>query len=141
MAIGPGIKKVTTPALLRERWVRLVALTEGRVRDLVDLADVVSEGSVRDEGGTSTYYGSTSILIGSEALDGVPLDVFAHALRCDPHARLRIVRVASREATSRMPGSPAAVELEIGIEVSRGRIEISVDVVARLAARPSAIAE
>ncbi len=139
MAAGPGLKKAHAPTLFRERWVRLVALTEGRVRDLVERADVLSEGGVRDEGGVPTYYGTTSIVLALEWTPEMAPEIVLHALRYDPHVRLRIVRIAHREAASRIVAATAAVHHEIAIELAPPRITITVDVVARLAAATTAM--
>jgi len=141
MALGPGLKKAKLPALLRERWVRLLALTEGRIRELVDEADIISEGGVREESGVSTYYGTTSLIIGTDVLEGASTEVITHVLRCDPHTRLRLVRVAHREATSRIAGRAGALSLEMEIDVTAQRITIRIDAVARVMSRHRAVAD
>ena len=141
MAIGPGLKKAKLPPLLRERWVRLLAVTEGRVRDLVDGADIVSEGGMKDEAGVPTYYGTTHLIIRADAFEGIESEVVAHVLRSDPHTRLRVVRVAHREATSRILGRPSRLLLDIEIDIKPNCITIAVDVVARVTDKSRAIAE
>lgn len=139
MQRGPGLKKVTLAPLFRERWVRLVSLTEGRMRDVLEQADVVSEGGVRDEGGVLTYYGTTSLLIGRELFTPSNADVVRHALTFDPHTRTRIGRIAHREASSRMPSPPTSFQIELELEVTEKRITIAVDVVAKLAVVTTAL--
>jgi hypothetical protein len=141
MAKGPGLRKIDLPKLFRERAVRLVSLSDGRMREIVESADVVSEGATREEASGLVYYGSTSIVLAGEPVAHVGRDLVVFALRHDPHTRLRLVRVAYREAASRVPSAALAFHHEIALDVSDRRIVVSVDVMARLASAPSAMGE
>lgn len=134
----PGLAKVRTPPILRYRAVRLMAALDGRVRDLIDGADVMSEGATRTEGGASIYYGSTSLLFEADSGE-LRDDVLGHLAEIfcqDPHARLRAVRIAYREALSRARAPLGPVKAELTVDRNARGLTLCVDVVAPLVASP-----
>ncbi|MCK6593235.1 MAG: hypothetical protein L6Q76_37235, partial [Polyangiaceae bacterium] len=104
----PGLAKVKTAPILKRRRTELFAALGGRILDLVEGASVLSEGKPRREGSGLVYYGTTSLLftrqsLGGNVPDGEAADLLL-ALENDPHARLQLVRIAHREASSRASG-------------------------------------
>lgn len=132
----PGLAKVRAPALVTRRRVELVALHEGRWRGIVERADVVSEGQSRVEPDGVVYYGTTSLIFGVEPDAGeLPrerLELLAALLRNDPHARLRALRVAQREANARAGGPLGPLHAEMTFEATARGVAITIDVTARL---------
>jgi hypothetical protein len=130
----PGIVKIRSAPLLVRRTVALVALVEGRWRDLVARADVMSEGGAKEEEGQLVYYGSTSLLFAAESAGGeVPderLREIALVARHDPHLRLRALRIAHREAQARAGAPLGAIRAEIAVSVSSRGVAVGVDVTA-----------
>jgi hypothetical protein len=134
----PGIAKVRTPPLVQRREVRLLAPLEGHWRDLLEAADIVSEGVCREEARGRTYYGTTSLLVlarteGGPLPDG-ELEHLAHIVRTDPHVRLRAVRVAYREAIVRAASPLEPVHAELSVSCGPRGLILAVDVVATLGA-------
>jgi hypothetical protein len=133
----PGLAKVRVPPLLERRTVLLSAASAGRWREIVEGADVVSEGRTRPEGERLVYYGSTSVLLLARAAGGeLPDDEvasFAALLRADPHVRLRVLRIARREAAARAGGPLGTLRAEIDVGTSARGVSLLVEVVARLA--------
>ncbi|APR76351.1 Hypothetical protein A7982_01698 [Minicystis rosea] len=90
---------------MQRRQVELVSAAAGPLGDIVEGADVVSEGRTEMEGGRLVYYGSTSVLLLQASAGGTVPDADAAALaavlRRDPHVRLRVLRIAHREASAR----------------------------------------
>lgn len=133
---SPGLAKVRAAPLVQRRRVELCTAQSGRWREILEDADVVSEGAVRAEDGVLIYYGTTSVLLLRSSSGGAlpDLDVasLAAIVRLDPHVRLRALRIAHREASARA-GSPIGVlraDIAVGA-VARG-VVISVEVTARL---------
>jgi hypothetical protein len=133
----PGLAKIRTVPLLRRRNVTLVLADAGPMRDIVEGADVVSEGEVRIEAGAPWYYGSTSVLLlrtsAGGALPDAEIEALAAVLRSDPHARLRVLRIAHREATARSGGTLDTLRAEIDVSASARGVALLVEVVARVA--------
>lgn len=132
----PGLAKVKTPPILRRRPTELVAALGGRVLELIEAASVMSEGETRREAGDHVYYGTTSLLFSPKSLGGVLPDAsatdLAFAFENDPHARLHIVRIAHREASSRAIGSLGPVQAELRVEVTAKGVMVLVDVEAQV---------
>jgi hypothetical protein len=137
---SPGLVKIRAVPLVQQRRVELCTAHAGRWRDILDAADVVSEGRARQEGAESVYYGSTSVLLPRRSSGGTlpDLDVgsLAAVLRRDPHVRLRALRIAHREAQIRAGAAMRTVLAEIQINEAERGVIIAVEVVARLA-RPA----
>ncbi len=134
---SPGVAKIRGVPLVQRRTVQLSSVSTGRLREIVDAADVVSEGRTLAEGGRLVYYGSTSVLLLRRSAGGdVPdLDVptLAALLRVEPHVRLRVLRIAQREAAARAGGPLGTLLAEIDVAASARGVALLVDVVARLA--------
>jgi hypothetical protein len=119
--------------------VDLVIVESGPLGDLVETADVVSEGRTEAEAGALVYYGSTSVLLlrrgAGGGLPDLEISALAALLRRDPHVRLRVLRIAHREATARAGGPLGTVRAEIDVSPSARGVALLVEVVARLARR------
>jgi len=111
------------------RSVLLARPADGRWHDLFETADIVSEGSVRDEAGGRVWYGSTSLLVRTEEL---PPAFLASLLARDVHVRLRAVRTAHREACLRAPVGLGRLDCEIRARPCQGGVRMDVDVQAPL---------
>ena len=134
---GPGLAK-TRPDHARRRFVarrsvELVGLFEGPMRALVDGADVMSEGGISDDAEGTSYYGSTSLLLRTADLDGTDVPLFAAAVARDPHARLRALRIAHREAVTRAGGPIETISAEVSIRTDARGVLLIVEVSARVA--------
>jgi len=106
---------------------------------MFDDADVVSEGSVRTEAQGRFWYGSTSLILPAAASDA---PFYAAVANRDIHVRLRALRAAHREASSRAPGRLGRLSCEVRIVADRCGVRIDVDVQAplierRMTARPN----
>ena len=110
----------------------LVRASNARWREMFDRADVVSEGSVREEPQGRVWYGTTSLI-----LPAPPADVafFAAVAERDVHVRLRALRAAHREAASRAPGRLGRLSCEVRITADPRGVRIDVDVQAPLIER------
>ncbi|HZF51563.1 MAG TPA: hypothetical protein VE093_23065 [Polyangiaceae bacterium] len=130
----PGLAKVKTAPILKRRSAELIAALGGRILELVETASVISEGQARREGGEVVYYGTTSLLFPRRSLGGSLPDEsaadLAVAFENDPHARLHIVRIAHREASSRASGQLGPVQAELRVEVTPRGVVVLVDVAA-----------
>jgi len=95
------LAKTRGERLLRTRHISFVRTSDGRFRDLLDSADVISEGAARAEGTGPVWYGSTSLIVAVpfEGLEERAL--FAEVAARDPHVRVRAIRIAKREASIR----------------------------------------
>lgn len=122
---GPGIAKIRRVPLVRTAVRELAASLDGRWRELLEAADIVSEGAVRVERGGPRYYGTTSLVIEAPGED------VAKIAASDPHLRVRAVRIAVREAGTRAAGSLARVRVELSFRRSGvGGVCVVADVVA-----------
>lgn len=132
----PGIAKIRAVPLVNERHLTLTAPNFGRWRELLDGADVMSEGRSKDELGELVYYGSTSLLIASVSGGGALPDLWivglARLLAHDPHVRLRAVRVAQREAIARADAPLGPIRAELSVSASPRGVSLLVDVTARV---------
>jgi hypothetical protein len=131
----PGLIKVRAAPLLQRRTVDLALLPGGRWQDIVDGADVVSEGRTETEGHRRVYYGSTSVLLLRRSAGGqLPDEDLARLValvRVDPHVRLRVLRIARREAASRAGEPLGTVRAEIDVSACTRGVSLLVEVVAR----------
>jgi hypothetical protein len=137
----PGLAKARALPLVRTHRMLLVRTADAPWRDLFERADVVSEGGVRDEGGTRTWYGSTSLLLANDGdASGPEVDasLLAALAARNAHVRLRALRVAHREASLRAPGRLGRFVCEIHITSSPRGLRIDVDVQAPLIERRTA---
>ncbi len=139
--IGPGLVKVGKLQAVAHRTVPLVALREGWVANLLDEADVVSEGSVVQELDGPAYYGTTSVhcavtaeAAASEASSALGAGQLTAVLLADPHARLRLIRLAHREAAVRAGGPLGVLQAELSGEVLRRGGELTIAIVVDVSA-------
>jgi hypothetical protein len=99
---------------------------------MFEAADVMSEGALRRESKATVYYGTTSILLLVQSKGGqIPDDALVQCLqllRFDPHARLRAVRVAWREAAVRAAVPLGQLRAELAFSATPIGVKIDVDV-------------
>lgn len=118
-----------------------VAIEDGPAQLLVETADVVSEGLARIEAAGSVYYGTTSVLLVASARGGTLPDVdvenLSILLASDPHLRLRVLRIAVREARARAQGELGPVSAEMDVRSSPAGVVVTIDVVAVVHAQAS----
>jgi hypothetical protein len=128
----PGPKKASPTPLLHKRHVELWASSDYRIRQMFEAEDVMSEGALRAEAGGSVYYGTTSIVLLVQSKGGqIPDALIADCLkllRHDPHARLRAIRVAWREAAVRAAVPIGQMRAELSFSSSPLGVKIDVDV-------------
>lgn len=103
---GPGLAKIRKVQVVSRRTLEVLALREGWWSSVIERADIVSEGAVVREAERAVYYGSTSLRcpIETDHLSSMPVatpEQLARVIVADPHARLRLLRLAHREAASR----------------------------------------
>ncbi len=129
---GPGIRKSRSPSLVPRREVVLWHASDYRWREVLERADVLSEGAIRDERDGFVYYGTTSILCPFVSRGGaVPddeTDLVARALATDPHVRVRSVRIACREAQLRTGTSLGRIKAELCVRRDPRGLRLDVDV-------------
>jgi hypothetical protein len=99
----------------------------------MNAADVVSEGSVREEIGGRMWYGSTSLILPPHGDPALLAAVAEH----DVHLRVRAVRTAQREASVRAPSRLGRLACEIHVRPEGDSVRIDVDVQAPLIERGS----
>lgn len=129
---GPGLSKARGSNLGKTRAGALVGTADARWRDLVEAADVMSEGSSRLEASGATWYGSTSLVFAlpeSSDVDRAKLLTLASG---DPHLRVRVLRLAHREAAARAPAPLGRVVCELRASSDPRGLRIDVDVQAPL---------
>jgi hypothetical protein len=126
MSNRPGLAKVRQPPLVRTRRRDLVAVTDALLRDLLERADVVSEGG--DQGGS--YYGTTSLILRVSRLESSQLDApsLLAALAVCPHLKLRALRVALREALARSRSELGTMRMEMHVDCRPTELVVTVDV-------------
>lgn len=133
---GPGLRKTTGHPVVRRRSVELWQSTDYRWRELFEAADVMSEGATRAEPEGPVYYGSTSLLLTIESCGGLlpdaDLDQLLALLPCDPHARVRAVRVACLEAQLRSGGTLGRVRAEVTVKRDPRGARVDIDVEANV---------
>lgn len=120
------------------RVVEVFRSTDYRWRELFEGADIMSEGAVRDENEGSAYYGTTSLLLpfvsrGGLVPDELARDV-ARLVQRDPHARVRAIRIACREARVRSVYQIGRIKAEIVVRPDPRGIRMDIDVEARVVA-------
>jgi hypothetical protein len=128
----PGLVKAREPPLVVACNKLVLRTFERRWRELLDRADVISEGSVRNEATGRMWYGSTSVVLPAQSGDVRLLVALAER---DPHLRLRAMRTAWREAALRAPVRIGRLVCEVSISPHAGSVRIDVDVQAPLIER------
>ncbi len=111
------------------RQTLLVRASDARWREMFDHADAVSEGSVRKELQGRVWYGSTSLILPTAAVDAPFLAAIAQR---DVHVRVRALRAAYREARSRAPATLGRFSCEVRVAADTCGVRIDVDVQAPL---------
>jgi len=133
---GPGPVKAGPYKLVQRRAVEVFRSSDYRFRELFERADVMSEGAVRNESDGAAYYGTTSLLLPVVSRGGIVPDELASQLSRlvthDPHARLRAIRIACREARVRSVHPIGRIKAELVVRHDAGGIRIDVDVEARV---------
>jgi hypothetical protein len=138
--IGPGIVKARPQAVVVTQPMVVVRASVAQWRDLFERADVISEGSARDEPQGRFWYGTTSLILPTAPADAA---FYAAVADRDVHVRVRALRAAHREASSRAPGRLGRLSCEVRVTPDPSGVRIDVDVQAplierRKAPRPSA---
>ncbi len=131
-ARGPGLAKTAGARLFSARQTTLVRSSDPRWRELLKLADAVSEGKERVESGGTVWYGTTSLILLMPDLPEAERAFIAAVAARDLHLRLRATRIAHREAASRAPGILGLSRCEITTAVDPRGVRIDVDVQAPL---------
>jgi hypothetical protein len=143
---GPGIVKARRAPLVVARKMLVVRRSPARWREWFDEADIVSEGSARQESDGRVWYGSTSLVLpvgsfaasvdgGQHGVQTVEKDAVALMARLaekDVHLRVRALRIARREAALRAPSRLGRVVCEIRVLCEDRGVRIDVDVQAPL---------
>jgi hypothetical protein len=133
----PGLRKTRAAPLLAERSARLWQCNDHTAVRLLSSADVMSEGASRQERGGPVYYGTTSILLAVRSRGGtIPDERLDDALRwsrTDPHLRLRVLRLARREAALRAGAGLLRLDAELAFTKISAGLRIDVEVEAALA--------
>jgi hypothetical protein len=137
---GPGLAKTRTLPGVFARSGVFVSVSDSRWRELFEKADVISEGSAREEHGERTWYGSTSLLLSAQ--QGDEANILYALAEHDMHVRLRALRTARREAALRAPGRLGRLACEIRVSRQTQGVRVDVEVQAplierRAAARPA----
>ena len=121
---------------MQERTVALCAIGAGRWSEIIERADVVSEGRTDPDGDRLVYYGSTSVLLLRRSAGGELPDLLVEKLaalvRADPHVRVRVLRIAQREAAARAGGPLGTIRAEIDVAANARGVCLLVEVMARL---------
>lgn len=136
MSPRPGITKVRRIPHLTRTTKSFVRTLDGAVKEWVELADVVSEGGPSpSEGGGTTYYGTSSVMLEwTRSTDPELCDPSAFgAIANDPHIRLRVLRIARREAEVRAGGDLGIMRADIAVHSSARGVVLTVEVEARVA--------
>jgi hypothetical protein len=129
----PGLAKTRGDRLVSARASAWLRASDGRFRALFDAADAVSEGAVRHEAGGLVWYGTTSLLLPwPVGLQTSAREFVTAVAQRDLHVRLRAVRIAFREASTRAPGSLGRLSCELKVESREEGLRIDVDVQAPL---------
>lgn len=128
----PGPRKAKADRLIRQRQVSLWRSSDYVVRQMFEMADVMSEGAARDETTGPVYYGTTSIVLCVESRGGhIPdaeLATAAQLLLHDPHARVRAIRIAWREAQVRSSLPLGQLKAELSFSTLEHGLKIDIDV-------------
>jgi len=129
---GPSLAKTRGEQLLAKRSALLVRSSDSRFRDLLAGADAVSEGATRAEPDGPVWYGSTSLLIDVPLEEAADRALFTEIAMRDPHVRLRAIRMAKQEASTRAPSPLGRALCEVRFSSDERGLRIDVDVQAPL---------
>ncbi len=128
----PGLAKTRELPLLQKQQRQFWQSNDLTWRDLLEKADVVSEGAIRNETDGPVYYGSTIILLfdsthGGRFAPSERATLFA-LLSHDPHARVRVVRMACLEAQLRARRGIGSIRAEFAVRLDPRGLRVDVDV-------------
>jgi hypothetical protein len=133
---GPGIAKAGRHRLVASRKVTMWRSADYSWRELFEAADVMSEGRLRTERDGTSYYGTTSVLLPFVSAGGLVPDAFAKDVESliakDPHARVRAVRIACREAQVRSVHPVGRIQADVVVRRDPRGIRLDVEVEARV---------
>jgi hypothetical protein len=133
---GPGLAKTRELRLVSSREIEVWRSADYRLRELFEVADVMSEGAVRNELDGSAYYGTTSLLLPFVSRGGLLPDELAQGaarlIGRDIHARVRAIRIACREAQVRSVEPLGRVRAELVVRHDSRGVRIDIDVEARV---------
>lgn len=133
---GPGLAKAGAQRLVSTRPLEMWRSSDYRWNELFESADVMSEGAVREELEGPTYYGTTSLLLTFSSHGGlVPDELGTDVQRLvakDPHARVRAIRIAYREAQVRSVHSIGRINAEFVVRSDPRGVRVDIDVEARV---------
>ena len=130
---GPGLARARELPLVRTHRTVLTRAEDSRWAALLETADTLSEGTLRDENDRRVWYGSTSFIV--PIADRKDLEFLVAVIARDLHVRLRAVRIACREAGLRAPSRLSQAQCEIKFAVDSRGLRIDVDVQAPLIRR------
>ena len=134
IALGPGLAKTRAPRLVTRMVRSYFRVNPHALDSLLARADIVSEGAVVD----GHWCGTTSIDLPIEE----PLEAdHVRALRACPHLRVRLLRIAQREASARAPSAIESVRAELSLRIEHRLLRIVVDVEAQVGHAPSRVAD
>jgi hypothetical protein len=114
--------------VVTKKTLELVAVRSGWWSAMIERADVVSEGAVEEASGAgegAAYYGTTSLRcpVEEEMVGSLPAaehpEQLARVIVGDAQARLRILRLAHREAVVRASAPLDVMQAEIDARVIR----------------------
>jgi hypothetical protein len=131
----PGLAKARALPFVVARSTVLLRASDATWRLLFDRADVMSEGSAREEASGRMWYGSTSLILPSPEPE---TEMLVHLAARDVHVRVRALRAARREACLRAPGRLGRLACEIRVARDPRGVRIDVDVQAPLIERRAA---
>lgn len=110
----------------------LVRGSSARWKELLDTADVMSEGGEREDDGGPAWFGSTSLIVAVDATSDEERRFMASVAVRDPHVRLRAIRIARREASSRASAPLGRATCEVRASADPRGVRIDVDLQAPL---------
>ena len=142
---GPGLAKATRDNAVVRRELQLRCVREGWWARVLARADIVSEGGTVAEAAGAVYYGTTSLwcplddgLLHAPPKPAASLAQLVSLVLADGHARLRLLRLAHREAVVRAarPLGVLAAELSGRLEMGPNGplMVVEIDVSAAVAA-------
>src|SRR5690606_29117392 len=128
----PGLRKAGTAELIRARTLTLWRSTDYPLGELLESADVMSEGGLREDNGLQRYYGTTTLLLPLRSAGGYIRDAdhssAALLVALDPHVRLRAIRIAAREARVRGPHLLGTILSEVSVTTVANGVLMKVEV-------------
>lgn len=136
----PGLVKTKQLPLVSRQSRTFARSADHHWQELFEKADVVSEGAIRSEADGPVYYGSTSILLPNRLHGGgyepEEQPELLALLTVDPHARVRVVRMACLEAQLRARHPIGSVRAEVVIRDDPRGVRVDIDVEANVVAEP-----